>query len=261
MKKLVLALLLALGLLATGPVAPGAAARPAPTAVAAASPSVTALADVSIPVLCYHVVSDNPSGRYQLSLTKFREQMSYLAANGYTALTADQYYAVMTGQAAAPAKPVLLTFDDGTSDFATNVVPVLEQHGFPATQFAVSGWVDTAGKLTSAQLASLHQQGYDVQNHTTTHEDLSSLGYTAAYDEVDTADRFITGVTGEKPEFLAYPYGRYDADAQRALRDVGITMAFTVSGGTTSPTDDFLALNRNMIVSSETMSSFVKKVS
>ncbi len=257
MKKFVLALLLAAGSLGAGPAAPASSAP----AAAAESSQPTALADVSIPVLCYHVVSDNPSGRYQLSLTKFREQMSYLAAHGYTALTADEYQAVMTGQVAAPPKPILLTFDDGTADFATNVVPVLDQHGFPATQFAVSEWVGTPGKLTAAQLTALHQQGHDVQNHTATHEDLSSLSHAAALQEVSTADRFITGTTGEKPELFAYPYGRYDADAQQALRDVGITMAFTVSGGKTSPTDDFLALNRNMIVSSETMSSFVKKVS
>ncbi len=256
MNKLVLALLLALGLLAGGPTA-GATARSAPADTVGA----TALADVSIPVLCYHVVSTTPSGRYQLSLAKFEQQMAYLAANGYTPLTADEYHAVMTGQMPSPAKPILLTFDDGTADFATTVVPVLERHGFPATQFAVSDWVDTPGKLSSTQLASLHAQGYDVENHTRTHEDLSSLTYAAAYEEVSTADRFLTGVTGEKPELLAYPYGRYDATAQQALREVGVTMAFTVSGGKTTPADDFLALNRNMIVSSETMDSFVRKVS
>ncbi len=227
----------------------------------AESPQPAAVTSVSIPVLCYHVVSDTPSGRYQLSLSKFREQMAYLATNGYTPLSADQYYSVMTSQSPAPNRPILLTFDDNTSDFVTNVVPVLKQYGFTATQFAVSGWVDTAGHLSSTQLKALATEGYDVQNHTQTHQDLSTLAYAGAYDEVRSADTFITSITAKKPEFLAYPYGRYDATAQQALRDVGVKMAFTVSGGKTTPADDFLALNRNMIVSSETMSSFVKKVS
>ena len=245
-------------LLALAVLVPAGAAQAAPTP-AGDGPTTTATT-VSIPVLCYHVVSDNPSGRYQLSTTKFKEQMAYLAANGYTPLTADQYYAVMTLQAPAPAKPVLLTFDDGTSDFATTVAPVLRQHGFGAVQFAVSGWVDTAGHLTSSQLAGLAAEGFDVQNHTKTHEDLSTLTYAGAYDQVSSADAFITALTGKKPTFLAYPYGRTDATAQQASRDVGVRMAFTVAAGKTTPSDDFLALNRNMIVSSETMSSFVKKV-
>jgi len=34
----------------------------------------------------------------------------------------------------------------------------------------------------------------------------------------------------------------------------------TVAAGKTTPADNFLALNRLMIVSSETLSSFIKKV-
>jgi peptidoglycan/xylan/chitin deacetylase (PgdA/CDA1 family) len=148
----------------------------------------------------------------------------------------------------------------GTADFATTVVPVLKQYGFKAIQFAVSGWVNNPGYLTSAQLQSLATEGYDIQNHTQTHSDLSTLTYADAFAEVSSTDSFITSVTGKKPEFFAYPYGRTDATAQTALRDVGVKMAFTVAAGKTTPADNFLALNRSMIVSSETLSSFIKKV-
>jgi peptidoglycan/xylan/chitin deacetylase (PgdA/CDA1 family) len=252
MKNLITILVVALGLLLP-------TAGTASVARSSASPEVTT-STVSIPVLCYHVVSTNPSGRYQLALSKFQEQMAYLASNGFTTLSADEYYSIMTLQTPAPAKPILLTFDDSTADFATHVVPVLRQYGFKATQFAVSSWVNNPGYLTSAQLQSLATEGYDIQNHTQTHADLSTLTYADAYGEVASADSFITSAVGKKPEFLAYPYGRTDASAQTALRDVGVKMAFTVSAGKTTPADNFLALNRNMIVSSETLSSFIKKV-
>lgn len=251
MKQLVISLMVALGLLLPMSGQATVAQPAAPDAIAA---------NVSIPVLCYHVVSTNPSGRYQLSLTKFKEQMAYLASNGFTTLSVDEYHSIMTLQTAAPSRPILLTFDDGTSDFVTNVVPVLKQYGFKATQFAVSGWVNTAGHLTSAQIQTLAAD-YDIQNHTQTHSDLSTLTYAEARAEVSNAGNFITGVTGKQPQFLAYPYGRTDATAQTALRDAGVKMAFTVSGGKTTPTGNFLALNRNMIVSSESLSSFIKKVS
>jgi peptidoglycan/xylan/chitin deacetylase (PgdA/CDA1 family) len=251
MKNFITALVVALSL-----VLPAAA----PASESRATSPAALVTDISIPVLCYHVVSTNPSGRYQLSLAKFQEQMAYLASNGFTTLSADEYYSIMTLQTPAPAKPILLTFDDNTADFATNVVPVLQQYGFKAIQFAVSSWVNNPGYLTSAQLQSLATQGYDIQNHTVTHADLSTLAYADAFAEVSGADSFITSVTGKKPEFLAYPYGRNDATAQTALRDVGVKMAFTVAAGKTTPADDFLALNRLMIVSSETLSSFMKKV-
>ncbi|GAA2720441.1 polysaccharide deacetylase family protein [Cellulomonas aerilata] len=227
--------------------------------VSAAAPAPPSSSSVSIPVLAYHVVSDNPSGRYQLSTAKFTEQMAYLASNGYTTLTADEYRSIMTFQAPAPSKPVLLTFDDGTSDFLVHVVPVLERYGFKAVQFAVSDWVGTPGHLTAAQLAGLPAT-VEVENHTKDHNDLSTLSYEGAYASVTAADTVLAGIKGSRTEYLAYPYGRYDADAQRALRDAGIQLAFTVAAGKTTPGDDLLALNRNMIVSSETMSSFIKKV-
>ncbi|AFE07196.1 xylanase/chitin deacetylase family protein [Corallococcus coralloides DSM 2259] len=82
------------------------------------APADASATRISIPVLCYHVVSTDPSGRYQLSVTKFKEQKAYLASNGFTTLPLDEYYSVMILQTPAPAKPIVLTFDDGTSDFA-----------------------------------------------------------------------------------------------------------------------------------------------
>ena len=214
---------------------------------------------VTIPVLCYHVVSPNPSGRYQLSVTKFEQQMLYLKQNGFTPLSIDEYHAVMTRQSAAPPKPILLTFDDSTSDFASHVVPVLQQHGFKATQFAVTNWVNGAGYLTSAQIGSL-AAGYDIQNHTESHPRLTSFSYADAYGEIVRASDRIAAWSGKRPEFLAYPYGATDANVQNAARDNGIRMAFTVSGQKSTSAMNFLALPRYLIPSSETLSSFAKKV-
>ncbi|MFG2053836.1 polysaccharide deacetylase family protein [Micromonospora sp. NPDC048930] len=229
-------------------------------ASAAPERSATVTADVSIPVVLYHVVTTNPTGRYQHDLAKFTAEMAYLHDNGYTPLSADEYHSVMTSRTAPPAKPILLTFDDSTADFASNVVPVLQRYGFPSIQFAVSDWVDTAGHLTSAQLATLSNQRVAIENHTKDHQDLSTQTYDQAYASIVACDTFITAVTGRKPTFLAYPYGRTDADAQAAARAAGVTMAFTVASGKTTPADNFLALNRILITSSDTVDTFAKKI-
>lgn len=224
------------------------------------SPQVAmAQSTITIPVLCYHGVNANPSGRYQLSVAKFQEQMAYLKNNGFTPLTIDQYYSIMTRQTAAPSKPILLTFDDSFADFATNVVPVLQQHGFKATQFIVTSWVGTPNHLTSSQIANL-AVNYDMQNHSDTHERLTSLNYAGAYGEIVRASDRIQAWAGKRPEYLAYPYGATDSGVQQAARDNGIKMAFTVAGQKSTSAMNFLALPRYTIVSSETLSSFAKKV-
>ena len=231
------------------------------TALAVLLPWQAAMAQttITIPVLCYHGVNSSPSGRYELSTTKFQEQMSYLTNNGFTPLSIDDYYRVITRQIAAPAKPILLTFDDSFADFATIVAPILQQHGFKGTQFVVSSWVNTANHLSSSQIATL-AASYDIQNHTDTHPRLTSQNYAGAYGEIVRASDRIQAWAAKRPEFLAYPYGATDANAQQAARDNGIKMAFTVSGQKSTSAMNFLALPRYTIVSSETLSSFAKKV-
>ena len=56
-----------------------------------------------IPVLLYHVVTQNPSGTYQFSLTDFKNDMAYLKKNGYTPLSLNQYYNILNGTVTAPS--------------------------------------------------------------------------------------------------------------------------------------------------------------
>ncbi|MGG1674911.1 hypothetical protein ACIFOT_04070 [Neobacillus sp. NRS-1170] len=74
---------------------------------------------VKIPVMLYHVVKPNPdpNNPYQYPLAEFEKEMAYLKENGYRTLTMKQYFNILDKKAAMPEKPILLTFDDNSSDF------------------------------------------------------------------------------------------------------------------------------------------------
>lgn len=213
----------------------------------------------SIAVLCYHSVSDTLTGRYNLSVTKFKEQMNYLKANGFTPLNATEYHAVMTGAAAAPAKPVVLTFDDSHADFATTVAPILNGHGFKSIAFLVTDWIDGSGRITSSQMSSLSST-HSMDNHTSDHSSLSSGTYAQMFAKIDGASDKIQAITGKRPIALAYPNGRDSTTAHAAAKDAGILMGFTAAGVKTKPGDNLYTLGRYIIASSETLDSFAKKV-
>jgi len=105
-----------------------------------------------IPVLAYHgvtgdaaPVTDEADPHYfDVRLTEFDRQMAWLHDNGYRSITPAQYVRWLRGDdAGLPAKPVLITFDDGQAStlFAT---PVLERYGFRAAMYVVSGFADGA---------------------------------------------------------------------------------------------------------------------
>src|SRR5260221_6265763 len=66
---------------------------------------------------------------------------------------------------AAPATVVTIQFDDGNAD-VNQWISALSNHGFHATFFVNSGSIDTAGKLTLAQLTALSQAGNQIATHT-----------------------------------------------------------------------------------------------
>jgi peptidoglycan/xylan/chitin deacetylase (PgdA/CDA1 family) len=83
-----------------------------------------------------------------------------------------------------PDKLVVLTFDDSVASHATFVAPLLTKHGFGATFFITEGFeflVDKKNYMTWEQIKTLHDQGFEIGNHTRKH----------------------TGVTKQKPEQLA----------------------------------------------------------
>ncbi len=71
-----------------------------------------------------------------MSPAAFARQLGYLQESGHVPVTAGQLISAMTaGDPASelPAKPVVLTFDDGFADFHDNALPLLCGTGSPAT--------------------------------------------------------------------------------------------------------------------------------
>lgn len=87
-----------------------------------------------IPVLMYHGIGRSERGD-SIPQSAFREQMLALKKAGYKSMTASELDRVMQGKAALPAKPILITFDDGRADSFENADPVLKEAGFRATMF------------------------------------------------------------------------------------------------------------------------------
>lgn len=82
-----------------------------------------------VPVFCFHSLEPESFGR----------KLDYLGRNGYVTLSADEYFDVLQGRRAAPARAVVLTFDDGRSSVRTIGAPLLRRHGFKGIVFVVPG--------------------------------------------------------------------------------------------------------------------------
>ncbi len=101
----------------------------------------------SIPILMYHSVSEHPTAatrRLSVGPASLDRQVTFLTQNGYTGMTFSHLADAFAKGLPLPEKTVVLTFDDGYADFAHVAWPILRRHGFPATVFVTSGWIDDA---------------------------------------------------------------------------------------------------------------------
>ncbi len=98
-----------------------------------------------IKVLCYHDVSSAPDAEkdpFAVSPALLREHIKHLKDDGYTFISIDDYQNIMNGRTPAPAKAVLLTFDDGYQSFYTEIFPILKEEKIPAVMALIGSWMD-----------------------------------------------------------------------------------------------------------------------
>ena len=215
-------------------------------------------------ILTYHSIGHR---RYEMNVTPeaFATQIAWLA----------EACPLISLEAAAAGTPgVAITFDDGYRDNLIHALPVLEQHGCPATLFAVSACLggtlpfekepETGALLSGDELRELATRGIAIGGHTRRHPRLSTLPEAAQEAEIAGCRSDLEQILGQPVTAFAYPYGAapdYDATSVRLVRAAGFTLACSNRYGPVQAGDAPFTLRRIGIDSTDTLASFRDKVS
>lgn len=110
---------------------------------------------------------------FDTTVEEFRAQLEAIRAAGATPITIDQFHEHLKNGAPLPAKPILLTFDDGYLGHLENAYPLLKEFNYPAVFFVHTAYV---GVLTGKphmdwdQIKQIDSEGLvSIQSHTITH--------------------------------------------------------------------------------------------
>jgi peptidoglycan/xylan/chitin deacetylase (PgdA/CDA1 family) len=121
-----------------------------------------------IPVIGWHGINDEPDG-YSTSRRAFSRQLAVLQRLGYTAISMEQWADFRAGRATdLPAKPILLTFDDGRLDSYRGADRILERYGMRATMFVITGEIEKGNPfyVTWSELHRMQDSGrWDIEPH------------------------------------------------------------------------------------------------
>jgi peptidoglycan/xylan/chitin deacetylase (PgdA/CDA1 family) len=201
-----------------------------------------------VAILAYHHVAAPPHGAANPSLwvrpALFRRQVGALARAGYRAVTLERVWRSWHGGPSLPARPVVLSFDDGYASQYRSAAAALRAHGWPGVLNLQLGRLGKPGGLSSAQVRSMIARGWEIDAHSVTHPDLTKVDPRRLAAEVAGSRRAIRDAFGVDASFFAYPYGRHDAMVRHAVLAAGFLGATTVHRGLASPRQDRFALDR-----------------
>ena len=210
-----------------------------------------------MPILTYHQVTPAPHSRYAkyaITPRDFATQLQWIADNRFVPVRLDHLFGAT--RCDLPAKPIVITFDDGFDDCLEHAVPALQRHGFTATFFLVAGLVGRTSRwlveergleyrlIDWPSARMLLKAGFECGAHGMNHRRLAALSAAECLHELGEARARLEDNLGSQVRHLSYPFGSFNMAVRDMAAACGYTSACTVERGIASTEDDPLTLKR-----------------
>jgi len=219
----------------------------------------------TVPILMYHVINPPPAnapypGLY-VPAGEFAAQMQALKSAGWHPVTMDQLQANWTRGVPLPAKPIVLSFDNGYASQYTNALPVLRRLGWVGVEnIQLSGLPPSEGGLTDGQVRGLIAAGWELDTQGISHADLITLDASGLRYQVATARQILRSRYGVPVNWFCYPSGHYDASVIAAVKSAGFVGSTTVVPGWASRSDDPYRLPRLRVLGGTSPSALLAQI-
>lgn len=235
---------------------------------------------IFVPIVSYHSVSrsEDFEDGYTISPVELEKDLVYLRSEGYTPVFVEDLINFVHLGKTLPEKPIILTFDDTTSDFYENVLPLLEKYDFKATLSVVGSFAESSDprRLNCTQIKEIYEScRVEISNRSyslcslekrrgaTINEGESYESYRSVLlCDLEKNQRFLFENCGALPKVFTYPFGLVSEPSLRIVKNAGFKASLGGSHGENYITSDPDCLynlsrhNRTHGVSSEDFFSF-----
>jgi len=210
----------------------------------------------------YHYIRVNPDPGdrlgYNLSVTPadFARQMDWLAEHAYHPVDFDDLRGYLLGNQSLPARPLILTFDDGYRDMYTTAFPILRAHEFKAVSYVVSGFLNSPRYLTVEMLLEMDAAGIQIGAHTVSHSDLTRVSAGSLHHEVFDSKAELESLVGHPVVDFCYPSGKFSDAVARVVQEAGFESATTTEPGVSHSAGDRFVWTRVRVNGGESLEQF-----
>lgn len=227
-----------------------------------------------IPVLMYHkIVNDSYSSKHKTYITeeRFSDHIQMLENNGFTSITFKDVQDAALLNKQLPAKPVIITFDDGYKNTVKKALPILQRYGHRAVFYLLGSaemknntWDALDGEsalLSNEEILDLQSAGMELGAHSVTHRKLSELPDQELHFEVLEGKKYLEKIIEKEIISFAYPYGNLCERTKEAVREHGFRFAVATDSGGMKLAEDPFQIFRVSIFPQDTATRVRKKAS
>jgi peptidoglycan/xylan/chitin deacetylase (PgdA/CDA1 family) len=184
----------------------------------------------SKPILFYHNIGEENFKSFS-STEEFEYQMHFLYNQKLNGVDCDKLNESNSNFG--------ITFDDGYEDNLINALPILKKYNFTATCFIVSNligktntWDTKQFKLMDkVQIKDWLDAGMYIGSHSLNHLDLTKIKYDQIVDEIADSKKILEDMFAVEINNFCYPFGRFDKNTPKYLKENGYLKAFTTKRG------------------------------
>lgn len=185
-----------------------------------------------VPILCYHHIRDSMgtySTAYSISTIQLRSHIQMICDSGYTVISPDRLYNYLAYDSSLPAKPIIISFDDGYLEHFTIASHILDSFNFKGFFFIPAATIGKKGLMDAKAVKALSASGHAIGSHSWNHPDLRKADSSAWALQIDSATSKLQHLTGKPVQYFAYPYGEWTDSTVVQLKKRKISAAFQLT--------------------------------
>ncbi len=171
-------------------------------------------------IFVYHRFDDPRYKSADTTSIELKNQFEYFKNNGYTVVPLEDIVKKLQNNETVPYKWVALTIDDAYKSFYDHGLPIFKQYGYP---FSLFTYVEATDKkygdyMTWEQLQEASEFG-TIGLHSFSHPRLQNLTTDQIIEDTKKAYELFEQNLGMAPKIYAYPYGEYNEQVQKVLKE------------------------------------------
>jgi peptidoglycan/xylan/chitin deacetylase (PgdA/CDA1 family) len=221
--------------------------------------------DKEIVCFVYHRFNDARFPSTNTSLKDFEAHLVYLLEQKFQVLSFSQAIEYMQSDEATK-KTAVITIDDGYKSFYKNALPLLKKYKVPATLFINTQTIGAGDYMNWNELKECIDHNIEIGNHTHSHKyflnEKPDTRYKTFKEELEVSQSLIQQNLEVLPDVFAYPYGEFDLEMKKIVREAGFRAAAAQNSGIIYYATDLYQCPRfPMSEAYSALSKFIEKAS